>query len=83
MNHLDNMSRDELLKYAKDITASADRQANHPPVSKCPFCYGTTQVPSIKCQVKGDLISEWHKDVTYEEYTSLWEKYTARLKGEK
>jgi hypothetical protein len=64
MTSFDDMSRDELVKYAKEITASANHQANHPPFSNCPFCYGKNVVPSIKCQVKGELIDEWHKDVT-------------------
>ena len=83
MDALDNMSRDELLKYAKEIRAAADRQANDPPVSPCPFCYGTTQVPTIKCQVKRNLVSDWHEDVTHEQYQEWWARYTAELNGGK
>lgn len=75
----DDMSRDELLKYAKEITASADRQANHPPIRNCPFCYGTTVVPAIKCEVNENLISRWHEDVTHDQYQAWWKERTAKL----
>ena len=78
MNDLDDMSRDELLKYAKEITNSTYHQANHPPFRNCPFCYGTTVVPSIKCEVKGNLLEEWHKDVTRDEYLAWWKERLAK-----
>ena len=83
MTDLDEMSRDELLKYAKEITHSTYFQANHPPIRNCPFCYGTTVVPSIKCEVKGDLLEEWNKDVTRDEYIAWWKDRMEKVDGAK
>ena len=80
MKSLDDCSRDELLKICKEMQRSGIDMSNHPPTGRCPFCYGSTVVPSLKCEVKGQLIDEWHKDVTQEEYDAWWETYTARWK---
>ena len=76
---LDDCSRDELLKICKQMQETGLNMSNHPPTSQCPFCYGSTVVPSLKGQVKGHLITEWHKDVTQEEYVAWWKKYTEEL----
>jgi hypothetical protein len=70
----EDFSRDELLKICKEMQNVGINMSNHPPTARCPFCYGTTVVPSLKGLVKGHLIVEWHKDVTQDEYDAWWEE---------
>jgi len=76
--NFDDSSRDELIKYCKSMQETLLRQGNEPPHALCPFCYGNKMVSSLKCQVKSEVISEWRKDVTQDEYEAWWEKYSAQ-----
>lgn len=79
--NIDDCSRDELLKYCKEMQTSMLSVLNNPPVSPCPFCYGSSVVSKMKCQMKDNLISEWHKSITQEEYEAWGTQYMEKLKG--
>lgn len=64
----EDMSRDELLQTVIEMKKALWRMNNQPSLQKCPFCFGTTQVPLIKIQVKEAIVHEWHKDVTEEQW---------------
>lgn len=72
MGKFEDMSRDELVRYAKqaekDFLAVGSRMHG----ATCPFCYGERFVGALKYQVRESVVAAWHKELTQEEVDSYF-----------
>lgn len=74
----EDCSRDELLTMVREMRAAGMQMSNRPTLQQCPFCFGTTQVPLIKIQVKESIVREWHTDVTQEQWDQFVSAHYSR-----
>ena len=77
MVKFEDMSRDELIKWASGAQKEITNMANSPAMTPCPFCRELGYVPYIKYAVKESLIGQWNTNVTTEE----WEAYVLATVG--
>lgn len=69
---VEHLSREGLIALVKSLQGTIMNHANHPPMVRCPFCYGSTQISSLKYQMNENLVQQFHKEITLEDYEAWW-----------